>query len=85
MPPYILICGCPQTNNEGDNFINVFQDVCTNARGGGPMSNEITIILISNASSAPFFPSVISVSLFSTSSPLDHEIGKNDPDRRHQK
>ena len=31
MSPYIIIAGRTQTNNESNNFINVVQDVCTNA------------------------------------------------------
>ena len=31
MSPYIIIAGSPQTNNESKNFINVFQDACTDA------------------------------------------------------
>ena len=31
MLPYIIIAGCPQTNNESKKFINVFQDACINA------------------------------------------------------
>ena len=31
MPPYILIYGIPQTNNERNNFIKVSQDACTNS------------------------------------------------------